>query len=62
MRERRLNSEAYASPASQSVSDRRVFFLGKVQVVRRPPKDGRPAQPVTDIPVAAEQPDFHQAS
>jgi hypothetical protein len=44
------------------MSERRVLFLGKVQVVRRPPKDGRPAQLATCIPFAAEQPNFHQAS
>jgi hypothetical protein len=60
--ERRLDSECFASTAAPTASEKELLFRGKVQVVRRPPKDGRPAQPVTGTPVAAEQPDFHQAS
>jgi hypothetical protein len=60
--ERRLDSECLASPVAPMVSEKKLLLRGKVQVVRRPPKDGRPAQLVTCLALAAEQPDFHQAS
>jgi hypothetical protein len=60
--ERRLDSECLASPVAPMASEKKLLFRGKAQVVRRPPKDGRPAQLVTCIALVAEQPDLHQAS
>jgi hypothetical protein len=50
--ERRLDSECLASPAVPTVSETELLARGKVQVVRRPPKDGRPVQTVTRGPTA----------
>ena len=44
--ERSLDSECFASPAELTVSKRELLFLGKVQMVRWPPKDGQPEQEV----------------
>ena len=61
MRERKLHSECFASQTKPTVSDVELLSLGEVQVVRRPPTDGRPAQIVTRGPILAKRNNCCQA-
>ena len=54
MLERRLDSDCFASQAELTVREKEVLFRGKVQVVRRPPADGRPALAVKRGPAVDE--------
>ena len=56
--ERRLDSECFAEQAKRSGGEQELLLRCKVQVVRWPPKDGRPAQTVTGGPAVEKAREF----